>query len=72
VHGADRVARFLLGITAKAGDEEIRVVSVNSALGIGLFREDVLSGVVSLTVERGLISRIDFVRAPSKLRRSTT
>jgi RNA polymerase sigma-70 factor (ECF subfamily) len=72
VHGADRVARFLLGITAKAGDEEIRVVSVNSALGIGLFREDVLSGVVSLTVESGLISRIDFVRAPSKLRRSTT
>jgi RNA polymerase sigma-70 factor, ECF subfamily len=71
VHGADRVARFVLGITEKGTDEEIRVVSVNGALGIGLFRGAELSGVVSLTLGAGRIARIDFVRAPDKLRHSS-
>jgi RNA polymerase sigma-70 factor (ECF subfamily) len=72
VYGADRVARFVLGLTAKATDEQVRTVLVNGALGIGLFRGDALSGVISLTVAGGRITRIDFVRAPDKLRIATT
>jgi RNA polymerase sigma-70 factor (ECF subfamily) len=72
VHGADHVARFVLGITAKGTDEQVRVVNVNGAPGIGLFRGPDLSGVVSFTIERERISRIDFVRAPDKLRNSST
>jgi RNA polymerase sigma-70 factor (ECF subfamily) len=68
VHGAERVARFVLGLTSKGTDEQIRVVNVNGAPGIGLFRGDALSGVVSLTLGRAGIARIDFVRAPDKLR----
>ncbi|MGH8859639.1 MAG: hypothetical protein ACRDVG_00130 [Jatrophihabitantaceae bacterium] len=71
VHGTDRVARFVLGITTKGTDEQIRVVNVNGTPGIGLFRGTELSGVVSLTVGRGRISRIDFVRAPDKLRHAS-
>lgn len=67
VHGAERVARFVLGITSKPADEEVRVVTVNGRSGIALFRGDTLSGVVSLSVEGGRITRIDFVRAPDKL-----
>lgn len=72
VYGADRVARFVLGLVGKVTDEQIRVVNVNGAPGIGLFRDDELSGVVSLTIDRGRISRIDFIRAPDKLSRATT
>lgn len=68
VYGADRVARFVLGLTAKQTDESVRMVDVNGALGIGLFRGETLSGVISLTVDGGRITRIDFVRAPDKLR----
>ena len=67
VHGADRVARFVLGITARATDEQARVVTVNGATGIGLFRGDTLSGVVSLSIHAGRINRVDIVRAPGKL-----
>ena len=72
VYGADRVARFVLGLTAKSTDEQVRMVFVNGALGIGLFRGDALSGVISLTVAGSRITRIDFVRAPDKLRKATT
>jgi RNA polymerase sigma-70 factor (ECF subfamily) len=67
VHGADNVARFVLGLSAKATDEEVRVVRVNGATGVALFRGDTLTGVVALTVAGGRISRVDFVRAPAKL-----
>ena len=72
VYGADRVARFVLGLTGKSTDEQIRLVFVNGDLGIGLFRGDTMSGVVSLTVTSGRITRVDFVRAPDKLRNATS
>jgi RNA polymerase sigma-70 factor (ECF subfamily) len=68
VLGADRVARFLLGIGAKVlPDETIEIISVNGASGLGLRRGDVLTAVVSLTVASGLITRVDVIRAPDKL-----
>ena len=72
VHGSDRVARFVLGVTRKASQEQIRLVRVNGTPGIGIFQGDDLAGVVALTIGHGRIARIDFVRAPDKLRHATT
>jgi len=70
VYGADRVARFVLGIgTRLAPDEAIAVVIVNGATGIGVLRGQELTTVVSLTVVAGRITRVDLVRAPEKLSR---
>ena len=69
--GSDRVARFLLGIIAKIQPgEEIRSISVNGAVGYGVFRGDRPITVVSLTVSGDKISRVDIVRAPGKLSRA--
>ncbi len=70
IRGADRVARFLLGVAAKNVDEQIRVVNVNGAPGIGLFRDNVLTGAVAFAVVNGRVTHLDFVRAPGKLHRS--
>jgi RNA polymerase sigma-70 factor, ECF subfamily len=68
VLGADRVARFVLGIGAKVWpDETIEIITVNGATGIGVRRGDALTTVVSLTVTAGLITRVDVIRAPDKL-----
>ena len=68
VHGADRVARFLLGIATKvADDEQVRVVELNGCTGIGVFQGKRLTSAISLTVHAGLITRVDIIRAPAKL-----
>jgi RNA polymerase sigma-70 factor (ECF subfamily) len=68
VLGADRVARFVLGIGAKVlPDESIEIITVNGVSGLGLRRSGELTTVVSLTVANGLISRVDVIRAPDKL-----
>jgi RNA polymerase sigma-70 factor (ECF subfamily) len=71
VHGADRVARFLLGVAAKVRPgETVRIVSVNGEPGLALFYQGQVSGVVSLTLSGTRIVRLDLVRAPDKLPRS--
>ena len=69
VLGADRVARFLLGIARKAPPGAIlRRVSVNG--GPARRHRDGVSDLVgALTVSGGRVSRIDLVRAPDKLPR---
>jgi RNA polymerase sigma-70 factor, ECF subfamily len=70
VYGADRVARFVLGIgTRIAPEEAIAIITVNGATGIGVHRGEQLTTVVSLTVLAGRITRVDLVRAPEKLPR---
>jgi RNA polymerase sigma-70 factor (ECF subfamily) len=70
VYGADRVARFVLGIGTKLEpDEAIAIITVNGATGIGVHRGEVLTTVVSLTVVAGRVTRVDLVRAPEKLPR---
>src|SRR5215469_13016927 len=60
VRGADRVARFLLGLTAKIRPgEHVQVINVNGARGLGLFDNDGLTTVVSLTVAGDQITRVD-------------
>jgi RNA polymerase sigma-70 factor (ECF subfamily) len=70
VLGADRVARFLLGVMAKAGpDDRVAQVDVNGAPGFALYQGDDLVSVVSVTVAHDRVTRLDIVRAPAKLPR---
>jgi RNA polymerase sigma-70 factor (ECF subfamily) len=70
VHGADRVGRLLLGVTAKIQPtERVQIITVNGSPGLGLFDRGNLTAVVSFTMSDGLITRVDFVRAPGKLPR---
>ena len=60
----------MLGAASKVGaGDEIRLIGVNGFTGIGLYRENDLTGVISLTVLAGRITRVDIVRAPGKLGR---
>jgi RNA polymerase sigma-70 factor (ECF subfamily) len=69
VHGADDVARFLLGVSAKAlPGTTVRPAVVTGAPGFVAVRDGrtVLVGV--LTVGGGKVVRVDLVLAPDKLR----
>ncbi|MBG0565406.1 RNA polymerase sigma factor SigJ [Actinoplanes aureus] len=70
VHGAERVARFVLGLLAKADPDEVRrPVAVNGVLGMAVLDErGTVDTVISFTVAGDLIHRVDFIRAPEKLR----
>ena len=70
VLGADRVARFLLGVLAKEqpGDLIDRVV-VNGAPGFAVYQQGELVTIVSVTVSADRVTRLDLVRAPGKLPR---
>lgn len=78
VHGAEKVARLLAAFSdLLKPTEAFRVIRVNGDPGLGLFDSglfdgglfdgDALTAVVAFTIHEGLISRIDLVRAPSKL-----
>lgn len=69
VVGADRVARFLLGIAAKVGPTlTLRPCRVNGRDGLALSVHDAPAGIVSFDVDaRGRVARIDLVRSPEKL-----
>jgi len=70
VLGADRVARFLLGLLAKEqpGDVIDNVI-VNGAPGFAVYQQGELVTIVSVTAASGRIIRLDLVRAPGKLPR---
>jgi RNA polymerase sigma-70 factor (ECF subfamily) len=71
VEGADRVGRFLLGVMSKGrSGDRIAQVDVNGASGFALYQNGELVTVVSVTVARGKVTRLDLVRAPAKLPRS--
>lgn len=69
VLGADRTARFLLGLIAKnlAHEVEVGLLDVNGAPAIGLRQGGVLTSLVVLTVAGESVRRVDILRAPDKL-----
>ena len=70
VHGADDVARFVLGISAKAWpDAVVRPALVTGAPGFVVERSGVPALVGVLTVAAGRVVRVDLVLAPDKLPR---
>ena len=71
VHGAERVARLLLGLAAKSArrdDEVTTLVAVNGLPAIGVYTRGGLTSVIVATVGDGRIVRLDIIRAPDKLR----
>jgi RNA polymerase sigma-70 factor (ECF subfamily) len=68
VLGADRVARFVLGIFSKApANSRVEEIQINGAAGFGIYDGDALATIVSLTVADGRVKRLDLIRAPDKL-----
>jgi RNA polymerase sigma-70 factor (ECF subfamily) len=71
LHGAERIARALLGLRSSAArrgvETEGRLARVNGATGLVLVDTEATS-VVSLTIDAGRIVAVDIVRNPEKLR----
>jgi RNA polymerase sigma-70 factor (ECF subfamily) len=70
VAGADRVARLLIAIAARGG-AGLAVRSVNGGPGLVVESGGRIVGVMGFAVAEGLITEIDFVLNPEKLRRVT-
>ena len=67
IHGADKVARFLLGALSKRPDAEVLELETHDGLGFALWREGQITGVVTLDVLNGLITDVRMVLNPHKL-----
>lgn len=68
VHGADRVARFLVGIAGKAAPGwEVRLAPVNGRTGMVVVAEGRPQGVLAVQVEEGRIRGVYVVVNPDKL-----
>jgi len=75
VVGADRVARFLIGVAAVAAQSpqgRAQLVSVNGAPGLAVVIGDQVDSVVALAVRDSRIVRVDIIRAPEKVRAATS
>jgi RNA polymerase sigma-70 factor, ECF subfamily len=70
VRGADRVARAWVALRRKA-IELPTPIELNGRLGLAIPGADGDRSILSFTVDRGRIARIDVVRNPEKLRRVT-
>jgi RNA polymerase sigma-70 factor (ECF subfamily) len=69
VYGADRVARFIIGVAQGriGGGWRAAAITVNGDPGLAWLDGDELKAVISLTLRDGLITRVDMVLAPDKL-----
>lgn len=68
VHGAERVARFLLGVMTRiTPGQRLVPVTVNGTPGFAVSEGGRTVNVCALTVQDGLIRRVDFILAPGKL-----
>ncbi|HEY3483407.1 MAG TPA: RNA polymerase sigma factor SigJ [Streptomyces sp.] len=72
VHGADRVARFLVGTASRFGTgHRAAVTTVNGAPGLAVLDGDELIAVISLTFAQDRVTRVDLVMTPLKLPRTS-
>lgn len=67
IRGADKVARFLTGVTARYVDYEHRVTSVNGGPALLTVIGGEVGGITLLGIEHGRIVAVDMVRNPDKL-----
>jgi RNA polymerase sigma-70 factor (ECF subfamily) len=68
VRGAERVARFVVGLARKRAPEQRFVpVGVNGLAGFAVADDTGVVSVCSLTVRDGRVSRVDIIMAPAKL-----
>ncbi|WP_027496913.1 RNA polymerase sigma factor SigJ [Rhodococcus sp. JG-3] len=68
VRGADRVARFVLGITVKSTDLDRSIESVNGLTGVVLRRQGVVTGVIGFRTDSAVVTDVWIVLNPEKLR----
>ena len=67
VLGADSVARFLLGLTAKYPDVAVVPAETGDGLGFVMVDDGQVTGVMTFSVRDGAVSGIRMVRNPEKL-----
>ncbi len=67
VHGADNVARFILGLVEKFPEARLEPRETADGLGFVEVQGDRITGVITLSVRDGVVSGIRAVRNPEKL-----
>jgi RNA polymerase sigma-70 factor (ECF subfamily) len=74
IQGADKIARFFLGLAAKNAGHEIRVepAMINGAIGALLYLDGELDHTMSMAISGEKIAAIYIVRNPDKLRHLPT
>jgi len=70
ITGADKIARFFIGLAAKNADHVIRVepAMINGAIGALLYLDGELDHTMSMAIDGDKIAAIYVVRNPDKLR----
>lgn len=70
IKGADKVARFFIGLAAKTAGHDVRIelATINGAVGALLYLDGELDLTMSMAVDRERIAAIYIVRNPDKLR----
>jgi len=70
IQGADKIARFFIGLAAKNAGHEIRVepTMINGAIGALLYLDGELDHTMSMAISGEKIAAIYIVRNPDKLR----
>ena len=70
IHGADKVLRWLAGVTARtAGEPGVELTTVNGTVGLRLLVDNELDTIVSLRVDGDRVTGLYLVRNPDKLAR---
>ncbi|MGK2869188.1 MAG: RNA polymerase sigma factor SigJ [Mycobacterium sp.] len=72
VHGADRVARLIIGLLRIGGDEgRVELATYNNAPALKLYLGDSFEGVITVEITEGRISHFYAMRNPEKLTTAT-
>jgi RNA polymerase sigma-70 factor (ECF subfamily) len=70
IYGADKIARFFIGIAGKNSSRDIRIepAVINGSIGALLYVDGELDHSLSVSIDGGKIAAIYLVRNPDKLR----
>ncbi|THV41462.1 sigma-70 family RNA polymerase sigma factor [Glycomyces buryatensis] len=66
IHGADKIARFLVGSARKSPESWHQPIYINGSPGLITVMGGLVDGVISLGIENGRITKVDIVRNPDK------
>jgi RNA polymerase sigma-70 factor (TIGR02957 family) len=70
IHGADKVLRWLVGVTARAaGEPGLELTTVNGDVGFRLLVDGELDTIATMRIEAGQVTGLYLVRNPDKLGR---
>jgi RNA polymerase sigma-70 factor, ECF subfamily len=70
IYGADKIARFFIGVAGKNADRDIRIepAVINGSIGALLYLDGELDHTLSVSIDDEKIAAIYLVRNPDKLR----